>query len=255
MAKTHSKFMSFINTNDQNSTLKESLFKGRSDWYFCFLKLEKVAQVCVVLAGRTDTGAKDMSGLNALCRLVVTLPASVLYFAAGERPVATVLADIFVSIFEIHLGVTRGLITKENGAILAQECEMVAEKLHNSTRPSLPLSLDDFLINGISAELTGVSPMNASGVRGIKDIYQIKKSLIKDKLTVPQSILAKSQTDRTSKIVEFVNKNNPVSIKDITTFVHDCSEKTIQRELNVLIGRGVLQRTGERRWSQYSPAQ
>ena len=32
-----------------------------------------------------------------------------------------------------------------------------------------------------------------------------------------------------------------------------CSEKTIQRELNILIERGLIRREGERRWSVYLP--
>lgn len=41
------------------------------------------------------------------------------------------------------------------------------------------------------------------------------------------------------------------TIKDISTVVKDCSEKTIQRELGDMITEGILRKEGERRWSKY----
>jgi DeoR/GlpR family transcriptional regulator of sugar metabolism len=43
-----------------------------------------------------------------------------------------------------------------------------------------------------------------------------------------------------------------VSIKDISLVLTDCSEKTIQRELNSLVLKGQLKKTGAKRWSRYS---
>lgn len=57
--------------------------------------------------------------------------------------------------------------------------------------------------------------------------------------------------DRQSKIVDFIKKNGPSSIKDLAAVVRGCSEKTIQRELTDLIDHGLLRREGERRWSKY----
>lgn len=43
-----------------------------------------------------------------------------------------------------------------------------------------------------------------------------------------------------------------VSIKDIVSHVPGCGEKTVQRELGALVAEGILQKTGDRRWSRYS---
>ena len=42
-----------------------------------------------------------------------------------------------------------------------------------------------------------------------------------------------------------------VSIKDISSAFTDCSEKTIQRELNSLVAKGSLKKIGAKRWSKY----
>lgn len=64
------------------------------------------------------------------------------------------------------------------------------------------------------------------------------------------------RVDRTSKILALVktpaNGQIGVSIKDISLAFTDCSEKTIQRELNALVAKGQLKKTGTKRWSRYS---
>ena len=65
----------------------------------------------------------------------------------------------------------------------------------------------------------------------------------------------KGQKDRMSLILEFIKSQKTPSIKDIAAKIKDCSEKTIQRELGVLIDQGLIRRVGERRWSHYEAIQ
>lgn len=60
--------------------------------------------------------------------------------------------------------------------------------------------------------------------------------------------------DRRSRILAILRDKGQASIKDVSEAVKDCSEKTIQRELNTLIKDGIVHREGERRWSRYSIA-
>lgn len=53
-------------------------------------------------------------------------------------------------------------------------------------------------------------------------------------------------------IIDFIKSSKSASIKDISDLIKDCSEKTIQRELLSMVKKGVLKKTGERRWSRYS---
>ncbi len=58
---------------------------------------------------------------------------------------------------------------------------------------------------------------------------------------------------RQRAIVDLIKKlKREVTIKDLLSGVSGCSEKTIQRELIALVDKGVLKKTGERRWSKYS---
>ncbi len=73
--------------------------------------------------------------------------------------------------------------------------------------------------------------------------------------TLPSSSRNTSETKKISRkeaILSIIKLKGAVSIKDVSSVVINCSEKTIQRELTSLVSQGILKRTGERRWSTYS---
>lgn len=57
---------------------------------------------------------------------------------------------------------------------------------------------------------------------------------------------------RRNRILKLIKDSREVTIKDITFYFPDLSEKTIQRDLITLVAENVLKKTGERRWSRYS---
>jgi hypothetical protein len=67
--------------------------------------------------------------------------------------------------------------------------------------------------------------------------------------SVAKSVMQKNE--RQQVILSIIKEIGESSIKDISDNIKDCSEKTIQRELNTLIYDGVLKKIGERRWSKY----
>ena len=62
----------------------------------------------------------------------------------------------------------------------------------------------------------------------------------------------KDTSPRTGAIRDILARSPSVSVKDIARFFPDVSEKTIQRDVNTLIERGVVRKEGEKRWSRYS---
>lgn len=58
--------------------------------------------------------------------------------------------------------------------------------------------------------------------------------------------------ERSQKMIDLIKQKGEVSIKDISFAFTDCSEKTIQRELNNLVSKGQLKKSGSKRWSRYS---
>ena len=56
---------------------------------------------------------------------------------------------------------------------------------------------------------------------------------------------------RTEAILRLFKHKDKLSVKDVSSVIKNCSEKTLQRELLNLVDKGVLKKEGERRWSTY----
>jgi len=212
--------------------LKSVLFKGRSDWYFCYLKSEKIAHVLSILAAN----AKD--GLGEIAHRAAELPQNIAYLAAGEMDAGALLADLFGLLSELRVAATDGYLHKETGALLCKEYEAVAERLVAGSHPSPFVTNEDFRVSAIP-ELEGPFSRPPLHLKDIKDTPKMSN---------------RTTSERMSLILNFIQKSKRASIKDIAAVVKGCSEKTIQRELGALIEQGLVRKEGERRWSVYLPA-
>lgn len=67
------------------------------------------------------------------------------------------------------------------------------------------------------------------------------------------SMLGVEYNKRQSDILNILKENGNLSIKDFSLRIKDCSEKTIQRELNYMADIGLIGKTGEKRWTRYHP--
>lgn len=232
--------------------LNSGLFKGRSDWYFCYLKSEKITHVLILLSQRSGQSGNIV--FDDLIAKASLLPQIIARLAAGQASPEGVLADIFGLLTSVRLCVAQNLISKGNGTILEAEYERIAERIAAGSVVSPFLSNDDFSLPVLPQEkeypephpLLQASSQNHFPVTLIRDSNKGQSK--------GHKIVTDKQKDRTLKIIEVVRKNKGVSVGDIASVVKGCSEKTIQRELATLISKGVVRKQGERRWSLYFSA-
>lgn len=217
--------------------LKSILFKGRTDWYFCYLKTEKIAHVLTFLYQHAQPASQE--AVADAARRASLLPGEIAHLAAGEVDAQVVLADLFSLLSHIRMLGAQEYLSRENCLVLIKELEGVAERLVRGSHPSPFLSGEDFSVP--------LLPQDAPALVAYAAPAAAAREVLKDKKP-------KGQNDRMSLILELVRKKKSVSIKDIAREIKGCSEKTIQRELNVLIEQGLVRREGERRWSVYVPA-
>jgi DNA-binding transcriptional ArsR family regulator len=219
--------------------LKSILFKGRSDIYFCYLKSEKIAHVLTLLY--QNSAFKDKTLFVELLSLACRLPHTILYFVAGDIDAAMVLADTLSTLSLLRLTSTQGFISKENAKIISEEYENIVRKIAAENHPSPFVSSKDFSVEEV--KITPVSPPLFE--------RELLASPQKDNESKRLKDTDKGHTERASLILDFVRQNKGVSIKEIAAVVKGYSEKTIQRELALLIEVGLVERRGERRWSVY----
>jgi hypothetical protein len=234
--------------NFHQFALKSILFKGRNDWYFSFLKSERIAHVLVLLAA-----SAPHPDLDELVSQAKDVPQSIVFFAAGEVTTQVLLAEVFAIMSSLRLAGANGLVRQENIVVIVDEYQKIAQTMGGGNHPSPFVTPEDFALPlSLSPQ---VAPQRL--VLEQQAAHPILKDTRKGHTKKPIDTNKKApqdQNSRTETILEFVLKSTGVSIKDISNVVRDCSEKTIQRELAGLIQRGLIKKVGERRWSLYLPA-
>jgi hypothetical protein len=127
-----------------------------------------------------------------------------------------------------------GLMSSDYLAVFLQELDAVVRTL----RKFMPNSEESPLIAMRSAPVREsrkrVLAQRSASIEGIGDTGTRTKG-----------------ESRKDKVMAIIKDKGEATIKDIAELITDCSEKTIQRELQSLINEGMVVREGERRWSKY----
>lgn len=149
-----------------------------------------------------------------------------------------------VSLLEVSQNI--GLISKMNFSIVQEEFIRLIDLIKNSPAPDTQ-PVQSHSINQNYFNVGGYKAGNAVDSQG---------TLVSTASKISSSGGGSSNTKKSSRqnlVLSIVKKKGEVTIKDISEVIKNCSEKTIQRELNSLLASGVIKRIGERRWSKYSP--
>jgi hypothetical protein len=247
--------MSDIKKSFNQIALESILFKGQNDWYFCFLKSEKVAHVMCLLGEKMSENQKR--GFAKAIDEATEIPSNIAFFAAGDLDIQIVLASFFSLISLVRMSATRGFLSKETALYIVAECEHMVEKLALGSKPSPFVSSQDFSVPDFLNNPQIPRPLSLEAIPESLPRETPSYSRKKEEQRPVSSgnpFTPREITDRSGKILNFVLQNKAVSIKEICLTLPELSEKTIQRELVSLIGRGLIKKEGERRWSIYKPA-
>ncbi len=271
--------------NNQKDTQKTSVnIYGQSDvsdnkslssiavYDFANKKTEKLVTALYLVSDCMDTddalkGKLRLLGVELLSDIYKL---STLSAIEKNAYISVSLSHIYELLSFIEISHTIGFISEMNTNILKKEFRILASDLKSNQEKDkhFIFTLDDkmFEISESNEE------ENSSENRG--DLNYTNQQFIKDKRTSFNSMSLKNnksqlsnfntkktksfesnlsdRKDRTKKILTLIKDKKEISIKDISLAFTDCSEKTIQRELNSLISKGQLKKTGAKRWSRYS---
>lgn len=189
--------------------------------------------------------------------------------------ISTSLTHIYEVLSFIEIAYTIGFISEMNTIILKNEFDNLASELksHQVKDKHFTFILDEKMFN--LPETSYVKGgLSYKGDQSIKDMSRDNAgkrtsynnmSFINHRSPLESSQLKKTAStidnlankqERINKILSLIkdkpNIDGGLSIKDISLSFTDCSEKTIQRELNSLVAKGQLKKTGAKRWSRYS---
>lgn len=150
------------------------------------------------------------------------------------------------------LAVARALTTILEGAAYAKEISIKNASII-SYEVSRYVALEDTHVETVVSmfELETPTPKMSFSSPSTTSATQ-QKRLQKDTIQKPNEFFLKSQ--RKDDIMSFINSRSATTLKDIQSAYPTISEKTIQRDLAVLVGEGSIAKQGSKRWSLYLPA-
>lgn len=153
-----------------------------------------------------------------------------------------------------------GYVSAQNILILTQALDELGQFLvnaqHSALSDGIQLNREDFIPADRPAVPTSIrharvlSPAGSStpgnGAEPRMPAYH------KAARAPGRSVQTEVHGERRTLITDILAKSGPLGIKDIATQMVGCSEKTVQRELSVLIQEHKVKKEGEKRWSSYS---
>jgi len=241
--------------NNQKDTfhrisISSSLFKGQEVLYFCYLKSEKIAHAIAFLC----EGHRSNWSVDTIAHVLVTqsasLPNDVAELAADVLNTKRVLSRIYSLLSTVRLCSSHSFLEEKNAELIVCEYEMLAEKISSVSACLHSLDAQFFSVPPldvpapVSISTSHFATAQISDFTAVSSKGQIQSRTVGDILAVPSS-------ERRTEVLKIVSERGRVSIKDISKNIRNCSEKTIQRELNALVRQGSVRKEGERRWSVY----
>lgn len=175
--------------------------------------------------------------------------------------ISSSLASVYEILSFIDISHTIGFISDMNTLILKKEFSILISELesHLSEDKHFTFTLDEKMFEEKIPEIMtdevkdtpiGLEKKITLGTLSITD-KKTPQATPKHKihLTHKDSLLEKKE--RSEKILSLIKDKKEVTIKDISN-AFSCSEKTVQREVNDLIYKGQIKKTGTKRWSRYT---
>lgn len=165
----------------------------------------------------------------------------------------------------IEIAQTMGFISEMNGIILKNQFSLLMRELesYRTKDKHFAFTLDSKMFE--VERSIGQESCNNFFIKDKRTSFNTmsfinKRSPLQNNTQTAHSLGVSNMADREdriNKILEVIkdrqvlNKEEGVSIKDISLSFPDVSEKTIQRELNSLVSKGKIEKIGTKRWSRY----
>lgn len=231
-----------------------------------------VSAVCLVTNFLSDNDPlkwviRDKS-VTLLSNLFSAVGQSV-FSKSGTLAQTSRLINEIVSLVEV--AALSKLISEMNASIIKKE--LISLKSSVEDINSVQDSSHQFLLSGLFGEETsgnnhialGNGQNDSSQKQNIKDKnykgHSDKGHLLSHGAGTVKKVQAGKPKDRRNgaeeknarkiSILNLFKKNKELTIKDISSAISGCSEKTIQRELNLMLKDKTIRKEGEKRWSKY----
>ena len=240
-----------INTIGQ---AEKALFYNNPELLFVFKKTQKISYALFMISDLFDSKEPLRLSIRNNATELVKHSLSFIKNNTQEnvRYIDQLLASLLETLSLCEAGYFAKLISEMNNTLLKKEIYHIVEIL--DLKKGKRISLDEgFLDVGNPDSYKGqIDTHKGHSVLYQKPIITNTVKSIPVPRLAPKPIQKELKSNRSELIMSLLKKGQELTIKDFLIHIHDCSEKTIQRELLALVAKGLLKKKGERRWSRYS---
>lgn len=252
-------------TNQKDTTipkasLSPNFVSDSATFAYVHKKLEKLVSALYVITDFMDSDEPIRTKLRSSgTELIVYLSRT---YSEGEREKKASLRyalnelSAIVSLCEIAR--KTGAVSEMNFSILKEEflglINLIESKFSGLTSSQ---SVQEMVFLELPSGNSNSQSIRYPEIPVISNISQARAiikdtNVLKKKSAELPKVNVGDGSNRQEKIMSFMKRKGPSNIKDIAGVITGCSEKTVQRDLVSLISQGLVEKTGERRWSTYS---
>lgn len=211
-----------------------------------FKKTEKIVSTVFYILNNIDSNKKSETHISNIASKAHLVHEHAIRTLEARPSSATEVLEQFAQALigldsTCRVAAATGAIPQSVLAVVVGEIDVVLRGLNSylATDSSVLSNSIDFTAPARAVKKTSRSDQTATVGGGIN--------------TSNRSSQANSSAgDRRERIKTILEAKGEATIKDISEIITDCSEKTLQRELNSMISDNIVKRQGERRWSRYS---
>lgn len=255
-----------------------SFYKKDKNFVFAHQKLEKlVSAVYLVTNFLSDSepmkwSLRDLG--TKLLRLNIDLKSGA---GKSRESIELSIRDTVLEMVSLlEVGSFAGLVSEMNLSILKKEFHGLLTHIHTmldeQSIEDMALFESPFFTVPESVQTPKIQHVHSEPVShfsSVKEVKPVREEIQKDIVAVKDihvdshdktkrlkefGPVAVKKNKRQSAIINLLKKKKEIMVKDVAELIHDCSEKTLQRELLSLVSQGILLKEGERRWTRYSLA-
>ncbi len=234
----------------RNNQSDNSLFKHgvlNKDLYNAYIvnKVQKISKASYLVTNYFDVREPLKWSIREMSLRIIQQSMSLSLSSLSHREKAVM--DIVSSLQEMDMLMdtahVAGFISSMNAEVIKRELKslvsFIEEKhdMHYSTSSRLLLTPSYFKVDEVKSFIASPAPASSE---------KVEKSTV--------SSPAPDAQERKKKVLDIGRSLEVFSIKDVSSQIQDCSEKTIQRLLLDMVAEGLLIKEGERRWSKYKIA-
>jgi hypothetical protein len=245
---------------------KISIFEGDDYFLYIYKKAEKIATAVYMISDFFSDVEPLKTNIRSGALSLIDMSLSLNTVQNHDRKdlLSNLIRDSLSIISYSEIASRSGIESLMNHKILKSELELFIKTIEDREAPQ---NLGRQFIIDESVVRTDLPPPPAKPQVASNTIYKTQAysspfhQVIKPKTPsqpvssrpiIGKAELSNRKSDRQEAIIAVIKAKGELSIKDLTGVIKGCSEKTIQRELLVLVDQGILNKVGERRWSRYS---